>query len=45
MLVKPPINPRNAVRKYVVLIALIPLQYIGHLFHSFPQISEAMAWQ
>jgi hypothetical protein len=39
MLIKPPIDSRNTVCEQVVLIRLIPLQYIAHLFAEFPQIT------
>jgi hypothetical protein len=35
MLIKPPIDPRNAVREDVVLIRLIPLQYVAHPYRIF----------
>jgi len=39
MFVKPPIHARYTVREYVVLVRLIPLQYVALLLAEFPQIS------
>jgi len=39
MLIKSPIHSSHAVREYVILVRLIPLQYVAHLFTEFPQIS------
>jgi hypothetical protein len=40
MLVKPPINTRYPVRQYVVLVALIPLQYVALLLTKFARSLE-----
>jgi len=45
MLIKPPVDPRNAVREYVVLIRLIPLDKVTVLLGKLTQIAQnKMSW-